>query len=141
VTFWDTSALLPLFVDEDSTERCQRLVAADPDIAVWEATSVELLSALARYRRSSQGADDLLALSRREILDRWITWTHVSDLPAVKTRAHRLVNVHPLRAADALQLGAALLLCDDRPELLPLVTRDRQLAAAAEAEGFDVARI
>ena len=57
--FWDTSALLPLFVDEPATESCAALLSSDPSVIVWEGTSVELLSALSRYRRHSSRFDDL----------------------------------------------------------------------------------
>jgi hypothetical protein len=48
------------------------------------------------------------------------------------------VGVHPLSAADALQIGAALLTAGDRPETLEFVTLDRVLARAAQLEGFRV---
>ncbi len=35
--FWDTSALLPLFVDEPATESCLALMTSDPSVIVWEA--------------------------------------------------------------------------------------------------------
>jgi hypothetical protein len=46
--------------------------------------------------------------------------------------------LHDLRAADALQLAAALIACDEQPALLPFVTLDRRLADAARREGFRV---
>ncbi|MCR4374440.1 MAG: type II toxin-antitoxin system VapC family toxin [Acidobacteria bacterium] len=134
--FWDTSALLPLFIDEPATEACRSLVASDPVIIVWEATSVEMLSALARLRRESTGFDDLWPSVRQEMLERWTTWSRVADWPKVSRRAQRLVSVHPLKAADALQLAAALVACEDQPHELPIVTRDRPLAHAARLEGF-----
>jgi hypothetical protein len=54
----------------------------------------------------------------------------------VKQRAERLVGVHPLAAADALQSGAAILASGDRPESQPIVTLDDVLARAARLEGF-----
>jgi predicted nucleic acid-binding protein len=59
-----------------------------------------------------------------------VAWTEVDGFAAVRA-------VHPLRAADALQLAAALVLSRDRSRF-PLVTGDRQLAGVAELEGFDV---
>jgi hypothetical protein len=37
-----------------------------------------------------------------------------------------------------MQLGAALIASGDRPETLPMVTLDRNLARAAQLEGFRV---
>jgi len=42
--------------------------------------------------------------------------------------------VHPLRAADALQLAAALVACDERPDVLAFVTLDDRIAEAASTE-------
>jgi hypothetical protein len=64
-------------------------------------------------------------------------WTEVDGLVAVRARAERVVAVHPLRAADALQLAAALVLSKECPRW-PFVTGDRQLASVAELEGFQV---
>jgi hypothetical protein len=43
-----------------------------------------------------------------------------------------------LRAADAVQLGAALVSCESRPRRRAFVTFDDALGRAARAEGFDV---
>lgn len=53
-------------------------------------------------------------------------------------RAVRLVRRHPLRAADALQLAAALMATGEHPERLDLVSSDDRLSAAARREGFRV---
>ncbi len=50
----------------------------------------------------------------------------------------RLLRVHPLRAADAFQLAAAIAAADESPRSLPFVTFDSRLARAAEREGFPV---
>lgn len=49
-----------------------------------------------------------------------------------------LLELHPLRAADALHLAAALLAVEERPQGLGFVTFDLRLADAAEREGFAV---
>jgi hypothetical protein len=49
-----------------------------------------------------------------------------------------VVGLHPLAAADAMQLGAALAAARDRPETLEPVTLDRLLAERARLEGFRV---
>jgi hypothetical protein len=46
------------------------------------------------------------------------------------------LRVHPLRAADALQLAAAYIAAERRPSSLELVILDDRLAAAARREGF-----
>lgn len=50
--------------------------------------------------------------------------------------ARRLLRVHVLRAADALQLAAAMTAAEDDLSSLELVCLDEHLAAAAKREGF-----
>jgi predicted nucleic acid-binding protein len=68
-----------------------------------------------------------------------VTRAHVvSDVERVKTIATRLLRVHTLRGADALQLGAALAWADGHAEGTVLHTFDQRLAEAASREGFRV---
>jgi predicted nucleic acid-binding protein len=136
--FWDSSALVPLHVDEPSTEALRRLLDDDPVVLVWMLSGVEVLSAIARLRRQSTGLDDLLMAARQDVLERWPQWSPVTHVDAVRRRAERLVGVHPLAAADAMQLAAALVASRDRPETLDFVTLDSRLATAARLEGFRV---
>ncbi len=137
--FWDTSALLPLVVAERETARAERWLREDARVVVWTLTRVELLSALARRRRrQAPGAARRLLAARRELLAAWERWSEVTAVDLVRRHAERLVESHPLRAADALQLGAALVAAEDDPAGLDFVTLDRQQALAAEHEGFRV---
>jgi uncharacterized protein len=138
VKFWDTSALAPLVLDEPATSAMRELVAKDPDVIIWILSSVELLSMLGRLGRQTPELADLLPGVRLDAMDLFRHWATVTHVDGVKRRAERLVGVHPLSAADAMQLGAALLASGDRPETLPFVTLDRHLARAAQLEGFRV---
>jgi predicted nucleic acid-binding protein len=62
----------------------------------------------------------------------------VTDVEVVRDRAERLLAVHAIRAADALQLAAALVLVREQSRGRDFVVADGVLAAAAEAEGFNV---
>lgn len=54
-------------------------------------------------------------------------------------QARRLLRLHALRAADALQLGAAIEWANGRPNGRVFHTLDKPLARAAEREGFSTA--
>ncbi|MGH7264147.1 MAG: type II toxin-antitoxin system VapC family toxin [Candidatus Rokuibacteriota bacterium] len=136
--FWDTSALVPLVFPERETARVERWLREDPGVVVWALTRVELLSALARRRREDPKAAPRLQAARREVIAAWERWSEVTEIDVVRRHAERLVESHPLRAADALQVGAALVVAADRPESLRFVTLDRTQAVAAEREGFRV---
>ncbi len=136
--FWDSSALVPLYVDEPATPFVRRLLRDDPVVIVWMMSSVEVLAAIARLRRTSSGLEDLLHSVRLEVLDGWSRWSSVTHAEAVRRRAERLVGLHPLASADAMQLAAALVAAGDRPETLDFVTLDKRLATAAQMEGLRV---
>jgi predicted nucleic acid-binding protein len=138
VRFWDTSALLPLFVAEKESARVRSWLRRDPVVIVWTLTRVEVLSALARREREEPSSARALIRARTQVLAAWEEWSEVVALEPVRRQAERLVSVHPLRAADALQLGAALVATDRDPGGLELVTFDERLATAALKEGFSV---
>jgi uncharacterized protein len=136
--FWDSSALVALFVAQQATAAVRELLASDPQVLAWTLSDVEIRSALARMER--QGA---LELSRsRDValrVERFWESVHVVTLiDVVKARAKRLLGVHALKAADALQLGAALAAASDDPSGLELVCLDERLCDAARREGFSV---
>jgi predicted nucleic acid-binding protein len=135
--FWDSSAIVPLIIEEGGSTECRRLLRADHGIGVWTLSRVEVLSALWRRVRAGDmdHAGAMQAIRRLDALA--AHWIEVDGLSAVRARAERILAAHPLRAADALQLAAALVLSKDRPHW-PFVTGDVQLARVAELEGFDV---
>ena len=68
-------------------------------------------------------------------------WNEVQPTEEVRDRAERLLRIHKLRAADSLQLAAALVWCGDRPQGRAVIGCDGNLSEAAEAEGFTVIRL
>ena len=135
--FWDSSALVGLLVDERSTSALRRELDSDPDQTVWCLSPVEIASALARRLREgfASAQEDRFRSEWRELAD---YWREVASIETVRARAFRLLNVHALRAGDALQLGSALIACEDRPDTLPFVCLDDRLRDAARREGFPV---
>jgi len=65
-------------------------------------------------------------------------WHEIDASDPIRETAVRLLRVHPLRAADALQLAAAHDAAERRPSSLEVVTLDDRLATAARKEGFVV---
>ena len=138
VRFWDTSALVPLLVEEATSEACRLLLQGNPPMVVWALTRTELASAV--WRRARVG--DIAAADMPVVIDRLASlaarWNEVTDLDLVRDRADRLLAVHSLRAADAQQLAAALVVCEERPKGRDFITSDGALAFCARAEGFTV---
>lgn len=135
--YWDSSAIVSVLIQEESTAALRALHDEDPEQAVWCLTPVEIASALARRTREGlPAAQQKAVLVGYDVLSR--RWQEIGSLELVRARALRLLNTHPLRAADALQLAAALVACSERPESLGFVSLDGQLRDAARREGFQV---
>jgi uncharacterized protein len=138
VRFWDSSAIVPLTIVEPGWARVRKWFDSDSEIIVWTLTRVELLSAIARLRREDSRSAPILTVARRNVMRAWDGWSEITNVELVRRHAERLVESYPLRSADALQLGAALIAAEGDPTNLELVTLDRNLADAAEREGFAV---
>ena len=134
--FWDASAIVPLFLEQPSTKAALALHREDPEMAVWWGTTIECASAVARLHRdgvlttrADRDARGLLAALQQ-------SWFEVQPGDAVRDQAMRLLRLHVLRAADALQLSAAIEWAGS-PSTGMLVTYSDRLRTAAQREGFD----
>ena len=133
--FWDSSAIVPLLLEEEATAAMLKHVRADRDLIVWWSTPVECASAIARLER--EGARAAQVAEAFALLDELgSSWTEVEPHRDVRDVARRLLRVHQLRAADALQIAAAYLAAEGRPSTLEIVTLDDRLSHAAAKEGF-----
>ena len=136
--YWDTSALVPLFVAEATTGAARSWLNEDSVIATWVWTRVEIASAVERRARDGE----LSREQRRDVMSRLdgfsAAWHEVVEMLAVRSRAKSVLARHPLRAADAAQLGAALHVQEHLGARLEFVCLDRRLAEAAEREGLAV---
>lgn len=134
--FWDSSALVPLLVEQATTRRMTALYRQDPAVIAWWGTPVECDSAIARLERGGhlppRGVRE--ALGRLDLLAR--SWQEIQPQDVLREQARRLLRAHDLRAADALQLSAAIVAAEGRPASLVLVCLDARLGVAAEREGF-----
>jgi uncharacterized protein len=138
VKFWDSSALIPLLVEEEATVPLRDLYLKEPGTIVWWGTPVECASAVSRLEREER----LSPTAATEVLERLDalarSWHRVEPVEAILETARRLLRVHPLRAAGSLQLAAAFLASEGRPSTLELVCLDDRLSVAAQREGFVV---
>jgi uncharacterized protein len=138
VNFWDTSAVVPLLIREEDSRERQAEFENTARMVVWWATYIEGVSALCRREREGNIDSQTFqaALNRLKALaDQWIT---VSPSQLILSRSERMLRIHPLRAADAIQLAAAILASRDEPGDSTFHTADSRLAEAAEKEGFTV---
>lgn len=134
--FWDTSAILPLIVQEEESQELRALLAADRQIIVWWGCSIEVVSALARLEREGALSEGHKAFKILDQLES--SWNEVNPSDSLRQVARRILRVHALRAGDSLQLAAAIAASGAAPDTLPFVCRDARLTQAARKEGFTV---
>jgi predicted nucleic acid-binding protein len=138
VKFWDTSAVIPLCVSEPHSATVKDILLKDPSVAVWWATRTECVSALTRQLRD-RGLSTGGERQAREVLHSLEgSWTEIQPTETLRDLAERLLAVHSLRAADSLQLAAALQWCQRQTKGATLVSFDLRLREAAHREEFAV---
>ncbi|MEM9608397.1 MAG: type II toxin-antitoxin system VapC family toxin [Actinomycetota bacterium] len=136
----DSSAIVKLYVDEESSERMRTwagpifvsaVVKVDVTGAIWRKQRLDQRPAAAARLTADSFHRDLEAFSGQvQLLPLVLT-------PAILERATDLVARHPLRAYDAVQLATAM----EAREVVPVeefLAFDRTLCTAAAVEGFDV---
>ena len=136
--FWDASAIVPLCIDEAQTETARSIAKNDGALVAWWGSIVESYSALARLRRdkilsSENEAEALAVLS--VLAD---AWTEIEPSDDIREITRRLLQNYPLRAADSLQLAAAVVWSGKTPKGHHFVCLDARLREAAVKEGFTV---
>ncbi len=136
--FWDSSAIVPLLILEETTAAMQALYRSDAEVIVWWGTEVECVSAITRLERATLLEEKATAEALRRMGALARGWHQVEPMDPVRETAKRFLRVHDLRAGDACQLAAAFAASEGRPSTLPFVCLDDRLASAAAREGFPV---
>ncbi len=134
--FWDATAIVPLLVAEPATAHARELLAKDHELVVWWGASTECSSAIMRSRRSGKLTDADARTAREALAVLEGAWYEIQPSGAVRDQAARLLRIHTLRAADALQLAAALAWAGS-PPAGAMVTFDERLREAADSEGME----
>ena len=136
--FRDASAVVPLCVEEPDSARVREILVEDASMVVWWGTRTECVSALMRRMREGGMTHAGERAARHVLLALANAWMEMQPNETLRSVAERLLAVHPLRTADALQLAAALLWCRQIPAGQDFVTFDQRLRDASYREGFTV---
>ncbi len=136
--FWDTSAIIPLCIEEQETRSIQDIAKKDGMIVVWWGSIVECYSAFGRLRRDGflKPKEEMQVLAVLSQLLR--VWTEIEPSDEIRDITRRLFQNYPLRTADGLQLAAASVWAEKTPMGHEFVCLDSRLRDAAQREGFTV---
>ncbi len=136
--FCDSSAIVSFLLRQPGWDRLVEEIDKADRVLVWWATGIECVSAIARFRRSNELDDAAFDLVMTRLGTIETNWLDVPPTDELRGVARRVLFAHTLRAADALQLAAALVAAGDRPADLPFFCLDQRLCDAARKEGFPV---
>ena len=136
--FWDSSAVVPLIIEQAPSSACSRALDDDPELWVWWGTIVECESAIGRAERTRRITADSAETARSSLGVLAAAWQEVQPSQLLRHTAQRLLRVHPLRTGDALQAAAAIVAADSDPSAFTVVCLDSRLAEALRREGFAV---
>jgi predicted nucleic acid-binding protein len=141
IFFVDTSALAKRYLSEVGSGWVKTLVrpAAHNRTVVAELARVEMFSLLARYRRQSLLTASSVTRIQNTFLKHYRSqyWVIPLNRPVLLLAA-RLVDQHPLRTLDAIQLSCALESRRLFRQPISFISADNNLLGAAAAEGFSV---
>ena len=136
--YWDSSARVACCLQQDATHSVKAILASDPLLVTAWFAPIECWSAFARLTRERVLTPESESQAR-DVLDSILSaCLEVNATPALRLSAGRLVRVHPLRAADSIQLASALEWAESHPEGREFVCLDARLRECAIAEGFTV---
>jgi len=142
--FIDTSALAKRYLDEVGASWIQQQIEAEASpaniIFLSELGIVEMFSLLVRRERNHEITPEAAERLRQAFLAHVAYQYLVVPVDTtVFVEARAVVLKHRLRALDAIQLACARRAQKEWEEPITFVTADRELLAAASAEGFSTA--
>ena len=139
--YLDTSALVKRYVEEEGSARVIALTrhGASDRVIILDVTLLECRSAIRRRERqgdiSNADADLILRQMEEEASLFFLLQPSTS---AVAEEAARLIDRHPVRTYDALQLAGCLVARRGLAEPPTFVCADARLCEAASLEGLTV---
>lgn len=136
--FFDTSALVPLCVNESTSSAAGRIWKSSSGQIIWCETPVELESAIARLLRTNRL--DMVEFNRakKRLGNLETKWEVIEHDHRIIQLARTFPLQYGLKAADSLQLAAALVWCNEHPKNRDFVSADAGLLKAAGSAGFTV---
>jgi uncharacterized protein len=138
VAFWDASAIVPICCSQAATSKSRKLLRDAGRMVVWWGTPIEARSAFARLVRDGSLTDPERVRAVKLLDQLRQSWDEIQPSESVRTIAQELPDRHGVRAADAVQLAAALVWCRERPHRRSFICFDERLSKAATDIGFMV---
>jgi predicted nucleic acid-binding protein len=135
ILYIDTSALVPLMIEEPSSTACGELWDAADDVATTRLTYVEAAAAVAMASRLRRIPAPTAEMGLGHLRQLWEVVNVIELDESLMLSAARLARMHQLRGYDAMHCAAAIALDD---ELVVAASGDARLLTAWRAAGLAV---
>jgi predicted nucleic acid-binding protein len=136
ILFCDASALVKLYILEDSSREMQTLAGAASAIAVCRIAWAEMMAAVARRAREFPNDADAIEVVRKRLRTDWPRYVVVEVTQALVELAGEYADTFALRGYDSVQLAAARSLQDMAGEEIQFACFDTRLGKAARMLGM-----
>ena len=136
ILFCDTSALVKLYILEDSSREMQTLAGAASAIAVCRIAWAEMMAAVARRAREFPNDADAIEVVRKRLRTDWPSYVVVEVTQALVELAGEYADTFALRAYDSVQLASAQKTYLQLGQNMRFCCFDKQLNTAAKTLGL-----
>jgi predicted nucleic acid-binding protein len=136
ILFCDTSALVKLYIKEDSSDEMQTLARSASAIAVCRIAWAEIMAALARRARENPTDAEAIETVRTRLRTDWPRYAIVEITQPLMDLAGEYADTFALRGYDSVQLAAARNLQQAAGEELHFACFDARLQKAARMLGM-----
>lgn len=137
VQYFDSSALIKHYIDEDGSAQVDRLFAAKQPLITSALTYAEVYAALHRLRRANAMSGAVLQRLCVSVEDDWQEFSVVELHEEIRQKIPQLCRDFPLRGCDAVHLASALSIAE-RGARLQFICADRKLLNAAQDAGLAI---
>lgn len=135
IVYLDTSAFVPLFIAEPTSDRCGRLWDDADRLVTTRLTFVESSAAMATAERIGRITDADHIAGHRQMIELWAEFDVIELDEQLMIAASDAARRHGLRGYDAVHFAAAAALDDDD---LVAGAGDRRLLDAWISQGVNV---
>jgi predicted nucleic acid-binding protein len=135
ILYVDTSALVPLLIDQSTSDACGELWDAADNVTATRLAYIEAAAALAMAKRMGRITTSKARAGRSVLDDLWQVVDVIELDHELMSAAATLAVAHGLRGYDATHCAAAVAVKDDQ---FVAASGDARLLAAWRAEGIAV---
>jgi predicted nucleic acid-binding protein len=136
ILFFDTSALVKLYIDEPGSAEVAALADEAASLGACRIAWIEFMSALARRTREQPGVADGIAQARRRFVEDWARLLVIEVTQPLAELAGDYAEAFALRAYDSVQLAAVQTLHLELPGEVRFACFDGRLLKAARVLGI-----